>query len=113
MATNALVLTNGIGRTQAITASLPAVYDQRLTVVASGASGSNQINGPVTSGTSVTLPASGTYSGLELEIHLNGVRLDSALDYVYVGSGGSKTQVQFTFQLVVGDLIDFVKLRGA
>ena len=110
---SALALVNGVPRTQTITASLPAVYDQRLTVVASGASGSNQINGPVTAGTSVTLPSSGTYNGLELEIYLNGVRLDSVLDYNYVGSGGSKTQVQFTFQLVVGDLVDFIKLRGA
>lgn len=88
------------------------IYDQRLTIVASGASGSNQMNGPVTAGTNVTLPSSGTYSGLELQVYLNGDRLESVVDYTYVGVGASKTQIQFTFGLVAGDTVDFVIQRA-
>jgi hypothetical protein len=106
MATAALVLVNGQQRMQSITASAPAIYDQPLTVVVSGA-GANQINGPVTTGASVTLPASGTYTGQEMQIYLNGDRMEPVFDYTYVGSGSGKTQVQFTFDLVVGDRIDF------
>lgn len=106
-----LRLSNGFPRSFTEASSVP-IYDQRLTVVASGASGSNQVNGPVVTGTSVTLPQSGTYSGLELQIYLNGDRLEDVADYTYVGSGGSKTQVQFTFNLVVGDTVDFVTQRG-
>lgn len=101
---NFLRLVNGQPRSFAESSSLP-IYDQPLTVVASGA-GANQINGPVTSGTNVTLPSSGTYTGAELEVRLNGQRLEQLLDYSYVGVG-SKTQVAFTFDLSVGDRIDF------
>lgn len=99
-----LRLANGVARSFDESASL-TIYDQPLTVVASGA-GANQINGPVTSGTSVTLPSSGTYVGEELEIRLNGMRLEALYDYNYVGTG-SKTQVSFTFNLSVGDRLDF------
>lgn len=81
------------------------IYDQSLTVVASGA-GANQINGPVNAGVSVTLPGSQTYTSAELNIFLNGDRLEPTFDYTYVGSP-LRTQVQFTFQLVVGDRVDF------
>ena len=81
------------------------IYDQSLTVVPSGA-GANQINGPVTAGTSVTLPSAQTYASAELQIYLNGDRLESVFDYTYVGSP-PRTQVQFTFDMVVGDRIDF------
>lgn len=107
---NFLRLSNGVPRSFAESSSV-AIYDQRLTVVASGASGSNQVNGPINAGTNVTLPASGTYTGLELQVYLNGDRLEDTYDYNYVGSGSGKTQVQFTFGLVVGDTIDFVIQR--
>lgn len=90
---------------------LPAIYDQRLTVVSGAPGNSNQITGPVTTGTNVTLPQSGNYTGLELEVYLNGDRLEVTVDYTYVGSG-TKTQVQFTQQLEIGDTVDFVKQRS-
>lgn len=104
-----LRLSNGFPRSFSEASSI-TIYDQRLTVVASGATG-NQINGPVSAGTSITLPASGTYVGLELQVYLNGDRLEVVADYTYVGTG-AKTQIQFTFGLVVGDAIDFVIQRA-
>lgn len=99
-----LRLSNGVPRSFQESAS-QTIYDQSLTVVASGA-GANQINGPVNAGVSVTLPGSQTYTAAELQIYLNGDRLEPIFDYSYVGSA-PRTQVQFTFQLVVGDRVDF------
>lgn len=111
MATSALVLINGVGRMTAITtSSLPAIYDESITVVDSGAVG-NQINGPVTTGTSITLPSGQTYNSTELQVYLNGDRLESVFDYTYVGSI-PRTQIQFTFDLEVYDRIDFVIERA-
>lgn len=101
---NFLRLTNGVPRSFAESSSL-TIYDQSITVVVSGA-GANQINGPVITGTSVTLPASQTYTAAELQIYLNGDRLEPVFDYTYVGSP-LRTQVQFTFQLEIGDRLDF------
>lgn len=100
---NFLRLSAGVPRSFA--ESIITIYDQSLTVVASGA-GANQINGPVTAGTSVTLPGSQTYTSAELQIYLNGDRLEPVFDYTYVGSP-LRTQVQFTFDLAVRDRIDF------
>lgn len=99
-----LRLSNGVPRSFNEGASV-TIYDQSLTVVPSGA-GANQINGPVTAGTNVTLPGSQTYTAAELQIYLNGDRLEPIFDYSYVGSP-LRTQVQFTFQLEVGDRVDF------
>ena len=60
----------------------------------------------ITSGTYVTLPNSGNYSGDELEVYLNGIRLDLTLDYNYVGVV-PRTQVSFTFDLYTGDKVRF------
>lgn len=91
------------------TSGLPAIYDQTLTVVASSP-GPNEILGPVPAGNNVTLPASGTYDGQELEIYVNGVTLDDVLDFNFVGTP-PRTQVQFTFDLEVGDKVRFRKIR--
>lgn len=100
-----LRLSNGVARSFDEASAPPAIYDQSLEVVASGA-GANEINGPVTAGTSVTLPASQTFDSAELQIYLNGDRLEPIFDYSYVGSV-PRTQVQFTFELVVDDRLDF------
>jgi hypothetical protein len=97
-------LVNGVPRTFAESSSV-TIYDQSITVVTSGA-GANQVNGPVTAGTSVTLPSSKTFTSAELQIYLNGDRLEPTIDYSYVGSP-PRTQVQFTFDLLVGDRLDF------
>lgn len=101
---NFLRLVNGQAKSFAESNSI-TIYDQLLTVVASGA-GANQINGPVNAGVNVTLPGGQTYTSADLNIFLNGDRLVVLSDYSYVGSP-LRTQVQFTFQLVVGDVIEF------
>jgi len=102
---------NGVLRGVDVESTLPTIYAQSLEVVASGA-GANQINGPITSGTPVTLPSSGTYSNDDLFIFLNGVKMDSIFDYNFVGTV-PRTQVSFTFDLVANDKIEFVKQRNS
>ena len=91
---NFLRLVNGQPKSFAESSST-TIYDQDFDVVS-----------PITAGTSVTLPASQTYTSGELEVYLNGQRLEAILDYAYVGSP-PRTQVQFTFDLVVGDHLRF------
>jgi hypothetical protein len=86
----------------------PTIYDKYLEVVASGA-GANQINGPITAGTNITLPSAQTYTGDELQVFLNGLRLDNVLDYNHVSS----TQISFLFNLEVTDVLRFYIDRGA
>ena len=102
-----LELVNGIPRMTAESGA-PAIYDETLTVVSSGA-GAGEINGPVTAGTPVTLPNSKTYTSDELEIYLDGDRLVSVFDYTH----NTTTTVTFTFELVVGDRIRFRIDRSA
>ena len=66
------------------------------------------VGSTITTGTSITLPASETYNSDELEVYLNGVRLESVEDYNYVASP-PRTQIQMTFDLVTGDLLRFRK----
>lgn len=81
--------------------SSPTIYDQDIA-----------IGSTITAGTTVTLPASGTYDSAELEVYLNGIRADVILDYNYVGSP-PRTGVQFTFDLLAGDVVRFRVDRGA
>lgn len=97
---NFLRLQNGVPRSFAEAGS-PTIYDQGVDVAS-----------PITAGTSITLPASQTYTDSELEVYLNGTRLESLLDYTYVGSP-PRTQIQFTFDLVVNDHYRFRIDRGA
>ena len=96
-----LRLVSGIPRSFNESSTTP-IYDESLEVVASGA-GAGQINGPITSGTAVTLPASQTYTGEELQLFLNGNYLEDVIDYTFTSS----TQVTFTMNLEVGDQIRF------
>ena len=88
-----LALVNGIPRMVAEAAV--TIYDQTYNVVSG-----------ITAGVSVTLPSAGTYTSEELELRLNGVRMDSGIDYNFVGSP-PRTQVSFTFDLVIGDQLNF------
>lgn len=72
-----------------------AIYDETYSV-----------GGTITTGTPITLPSSGTYNSDELEVRLNGQRLESVVDYNYV-STPPRTQVSFTFDLVLGDSVNF------
>jgi len=104
-------LVNGILRSFDETGGSVAIYDEALDVV-SGSPGPGQITGPVTAGTNITLPLSQTYTSEELEVRLNGIRLESVIDYNYVGSP-PRTQVTLTFDLVIGDRIHFRIDRSA
>jgi hypothetical protein len=106
---NLLALINGVPRGQVV---LPLIYDQTVSIVASGGSPPSSINGPVSSGTGVTLPSSQTYtlnsnSVANLQIYLNGDRLEQVLDWTTSGSGPNYTAVQFTFQLNALDVLVF------
>lgn len=89
-----LRLTRGFARQSA--SPVPSeVYDQTFVP-----------GGTVSSGTAITLPSSGTYDSAELKIELNGQLLEVVIDYNYVGSV-PRTQVQMTFNLVLGDRLRF------
>lgn len=94
-----LALVSGLPRMVDEGAAL-SIYDETFTVVTN-----------ITTGTPVTLPNSGTYTGEELEIRLNGVRMDSGIDYNTVGAGPTRTQVVFTFDLLGGTYPDSVNFR--
>lgn len=99
-----LKLINGVPRMTLIPSTTP-IYDQSLLLVSSSPS-SGQILGPITTGTNISLPSAQTYNSSELEVYLNGDRLESVFDYNYVGAI-PRTQIAFTFDLIVGDRIDF------
>lgn len=96
-----LALVAGIPRMVEESAN-PAIYDQALKVV-SGTAGAGEITGPISAGTPITLPSGKTYTSDELEVYLAGDRMKAVFDYNYTSS----TQVSFTFQLLVGDVIRF------
>lgn len=107
-----LALVAGIPRMVDESAS-PTIYDDYLLVVASDASGENEINlADAQSVDNITLPNSGEYSGDELEVYLNNIRLHYLFDYTYVGSG-TRTQVSINFDLEVNDILRFRVDRGA
>lgn len=117
----AIVGVNGIPTLKNISATLDPVYRAQLVVV-SGAPGAGEIqtNGTdgdsrpiVTSGTDITLPSSETYEDHELNIYLNGKKQTYLIDYNFVGAGPGRTQIEFTFDLYVDDLIEFKKERDA
>lgn len=83
-------IVNGVLRTFAETGS-PTIYDASV-----------EVGSTITAGTSVTLPASATYTAAELEVWLNSYRMEVVKDYNYVGSP-PRTQIQYTFDLVAGD----------
>ena len=64
------------------------------------------VSGTISTGTLVTLPNSGTYTANELEVRLNGMRLEPVFDYNYAGSA-PRTQISFTFDLVDSDRVRF------
>lgn len=91
--------------------STPTIYDEYLLVVSGAPSNANEITGPITAGVNVTLPNSGQYTGDELMVDLNGQTLENGFDFNYVGSP-PRTQVAFTFQLLIGDRLYFRKHRN-
>lgn len=66
------------------------------------------VGAPISAGTDITLPNSGTYTSSDLAVYLNGQKMSYLEDYAYVGTV-PRTQVEFLFDLVAGDLIVFRK----
>lgn len=106
-----LSLVNGIPRMVDESGS-PAIYDVNILVVSGTPADQYELQGPIDTGTPITLPESKTYLGEELEVYLNDIREDELIHYNQVGSG-TKTQISFLFDLIVGDRIRFRIDRGA
>jgi hypothetical protein len=87
-----LRLINGIPRFQDLALT---VLNEQLTV-----------GGLTTASTPVTIPNSGAYTGSDLEVYLNGQRLNVVEDFNYVSSP-PRTQVTFVFDLLQGDIVVF------
>lgn len=96
---NFLRTSNGYPRLFAESSS-PTIYDESVDLV-----------GTLSTGTPYTLPSSGSYTGDELEVYLDGQVLDSGSDFNFVGAGPTRTQVAFTFDLHAGDRLRFRKIR--
>lgn len=71
----------------------PVFYDETWTLAS-----------PVTSGTAITLPNSGSYIGEEIEVFVNNIPQDSYVDFNFVGTG-TRTQISFTYPLRTGDVL--------
>lgn len=95
-----LRLSNGVMRSFDESGS-PTIYNETVAIVST-----------ISSGTPQTLPLSQTYDSAELEVYLNGARLQPTYDYNYV-STPPRTQVSFTFDLVNGDFVTYRIDRGA
>lgn len=106
-----LELINGVPRMRDETGGAITIYDESITIVASSP-GANELVGPIVTGTPVTLPSSKTYDSNELEVYINGQRIEDVFDYNLVGSP-PRTQVSFTFDLEIGDIIRFRIDRSA
>jgi ribosomal protein L12E/L44/L45/RPP1/RPP2 len=97
-------------------------YDETITIVSSGGATPPynppvSINGPISSGTNITLPNNSRLSNAvqkytvgkgTLQVFLNGQNLILGNDWTEVGSSGSASaQIQIQQNLVVGDELEF------
>jgi len=106
--TRALSLVNGIPRMIDVSAGTVTTYDETLLVVSSGA-GAGEINvSDAEASDAITLPNSGNYEDVELQVFLNGKLINVTTDYDYVGSG-TRTQIALKFDAEVDDIIRFYK----
>lgn len=88
-----LALVNGVAR---MVASADLIYDEVVVVPSEGWIAPQN----------VTLPGSQTYEGEELQVYLDGQRLEENVDFNYVGSS-PRTQIQTTFDLLGGERLRF------
>jgi hypothetical protein len=96
-----LRLTNGIPKSFDESGS-PVIYDRSITIVAASP-GTDQLIGPISAGTNITLPGGQTVTGDELRLSLNGILLDDVLDYNIT----STTTIQMTYSLEIKDVLRF------
>ena len=107
--TKRLELVAGIPRMVTDAAS-PTIYSKFIEIVESGPTG-DQLVGPISANTPITLPASETYDSSELQIWLNGIRQTYGVDFLYVGDT-PRTQFKMLFDLEVGDKLKIYKDRN-
>lgn len=92
-------------------------YDEIVTIVASGESPPNSLNGPISSGTNIMLPPNSregntpafyTVNSGKLEIFLNGQKLILDDGYSEVGSDGAPSdEIEILFDLEIDDELEF------
>lgn len=95
-----LKLVNGVPR------MIEANQSEAHLSVVNSPSSPNEIAGPIAANTPITLPNSLSYTDTNMNIYMNGIRLIPGIEYNYVGTP-PRTQVSFTFQLLVGDRLFF------
>lgn len=92
-------------------------YDEIIDVVSGSPANDNQITGPVSVGTDITIPLNSRNSDVQqqytvsagtLAVYLNGIRLNRGIDYTENGtSGDASSSIQTQFGLIVGDVLTF------
>ena len=93
-----LAVVNGIPTLQNESATF-SIYDETYTVPVGG----------LPAGTDITLPSAGTYEDAELEVYLNGQRIEDILDYNFIGTI-PRTKIQLTFNVSEGEKVRFRKV---
>jgi hypothetical protein len=81
--------------------------EENLDIVSGAPSNGNELQGPISAGTPISIPNSETYEDTDLQIFFNGQQIDVIGEYNYVGAGPIRTQIAFTFDLEAGDEITF------
>jgi hypothetical protein len=93
------------------------VYEEPIAIIAGVPSTDNELQGPISAGTVITLPTNSRNGDLAqgyivgsgvLVIELNGMALKVADDWSEIGSvGASATTIQIDIDLVIGDELNF------
>ena len=94
-------------------------YEEIIEIIAGAPANDRQVTGPVTALVNIKIPKNTrnlnvqeTYvvGKADLEIHLNGQEMTVGVDYNEIGlPSANSIEVEFTQQLVVGDVLDFRK----
>lgn len=97
-------------------------YSEIITIVSGAPADDNEMTGPVAASTNVLIPLNSRISDVQetyivgradLIITLGGITLVVDKDYTEVGSpGDASSEVQFTFQLEVDDVLEFRKFAA-
>ena len=87
-----------VGKRLVISAFVGSVYRKTMFIVDDTPQNAYELQGPIASGTNITLPDSGTYTDKELFVSLNGSELVPGFHYNYVGTA-PRTQIQILMRL--------------
>jgi hypothetical protein len=97
---------------------LENAYDETYDIVSGAPSNDYELTGPITTGTTLTLPDDSRDGGNPrsyivgegiLQLYLNGDKLRTGVDYTEIGTIGTQsTQVQIQQDLSIGDSLTFV-----